>query len=173
MVMGILTIVCKAFAPQIVGLLTHYAEVVAASVPVLRIGVAGIAFIAPNVMFAATFRGLSMGKTTLWLGLTRQFLVFVPLCMFEHVRSLAGAQVAMPASNTLVFLISFAFVYYVHRHRTQASNATMQREGEILRRREDVSRPCALQKLIGKVTCGPGGNMCRVCSAGWRPCSAS
>jgi len=61
-----------------------------------------------------------MGKTALLLALTRQFLVFVPLgYLFEHFWGLTGAWVAMPASDTLGFVISFGFIYRQYRHRRQ------------------------------------------------------
>jgi len=118
--MAMLTVVYEVFAPQIVGLFSHDSEVVAAAVPALRIGMASIALIAPNVMFVATFQGLCMGKTALLLALTRQFLVFVPLVyLFEHLWGLTGAWVAMPASDTLGFIISFGFIYRQYRLRQQ------------------------------------------------------
>jgi Na+-driven multidrug efflux pump len=119
--MGILTVIYEVFAPQIVGLFSHDSEVIAAAVPALRIGMASIALIGPNVMFVATFQGLSRGKTALLLALTRQFLVFVPLVyLFNHLWGLTGAWVAMPASDTLGFIISFAFIYRVYSRRRGA-----------------------------------------------------
>lgn len=119
--MGVMTVLYEVFALQIVGVFTNNPEVVAAAVPALRIGIAAISMIGPSVMFVATFQGLSRGNMALFLALTRQFLVFVPLVyLFNHVWGLTGLWVSMPAADTLGFVIALAFIYREYRRRRQA-----------------------------------------------------
>ena len=117
--MGLLafcTILVEIFAPQIVGVFSQDPEVLATTVPAMRIMLATLVFIGPGVLAVATFQGLSKGGVALFLSLARQFLLFVPLVVaLGRFFGLTGMWFALPCSDVLSFAVSLAFLHREYR----------------------------------------------------------
>ncbi|OGO02139.1 MAG: hypothetical protein A2Y90_03030 [Chloroflexi bacterium RBG_13_52_12] len=114
--LAVITILFEIFTPQLIGIFSKDAEFLSMAVPAMRIMLSTMVFIGPTIMFVTAFQGLSKGKTALVLSLIRQFIIFVPLLfLFRYLFGLTGVWVSAPISDTLGFLVSFAFVYREYR----------------------------------------------------------
>ncbi len=110
------TVIYQTLPAQIIGVFIKDPEIVVAAVPALRIGIAAIMLIGPNVIFVTTFQALSQGTKALFLSLTRQFLIFVPLLfLFNHLWGLTGIWIALPSADTLGFLVTLIFIIREYR----------------------------------------------------------
>ncbi len=115
------TLIIELLTPQIVSLFSRDAAVLDMTVPAMRIMLSTLMFIGANIMFVTVFQGLSRGAMALFLSLTRQFLIFVPLIyLFDHLFGLTGVWAALPSADILSFLITFFFLYREYRRRQQA-----------------------------------------------------
>jgi putative MATE family efflux protein len=111
-----ITTLLEIFAPQIVGVFSNNPTLTAEAVPAMRIMLSAMIFIGPSIMFITTFQGLSQGTKSLVLSLLRQFIIFIPiLYLFRHLFGLTGIWVAMPASDTLSFVLVGFFIYREYR----------------------------------------------------------
>jgi putative MATE family efflux protein len=114
--LGVGGLVIEGLAPQIVGIFSSDPELLAVTVPAMRIMLATMLLGGPSVMFVTTFQGLSQGTTALILSLVRQLIFFIPLLyLFRYLLGLTGVWLSMPASDLLSFMVSFAVVYRQYR----------------------------------------------------------
>jgi putative MATE family efflux protein len=106
----------EIFSPHIIGIFNNDPEFLTVTVPAMRIMIATMVLIGPNIMIVTAFQGLSKGKTALVLSLIRQFIVFVPaLYLFRYLFGLTGVWCSAPTSDILGFMISLAFIYREYR----------------------------------------------------------
>jgi len=118
------TVFIEILTPQVVGIFSEDAALLAITVPAMRIMLATLVLLGPNIIFIVTLQGLSRGMMALVLSLLRQFLLFVPfLYLFAHFFGLTGIWVSMPVSDILGFVVSFYFIYWIYR--------THRREGKL------------------------------------------
>ncbi|OGN99135.1 MAG: hypothetical protein A2Y89_07725 [Chloroflexi bacterium RBG_13_51_18] len=107
------------FAPQIIDVFSDDRALMDVAVPAMRIMLSALPLIGPSMMCVTAFQGLSRGKTALVLSLIRQFIVFVPLLyLFSYLWGLNGVWISAPASDTLGFIISLAFIFAEYRRHT-------------------------------------------------------
>ncbi len=110
--LAVATIFIEIFTPQIVGIFSKDANLLAITIPAMRIMLFTMPFIGPNIMFITTFQGLSRGMMALILSLVRQFILFVPLLfILSHLFGMNGVWWSMPGSDSLAFIITFTFIY--------------------------------------------------------------
>ena len=114
--LGICTLFIEIFAPQIVGIFSENPELLAVTVPAIRIMLAAILLMGPSVMFVTTFQGLSNGTMALVLSLVRQFIFFIPLLyLLRYLLGLNGVWLSLPASDVLSFSVAFFIIYREYR----------------------------------------------------------
>ncbi len=119
------TILIEIFAPQIIGIFSKNAELLEITIPSMRIMLATMLFIGPNIMFITAFQGLSKGTMALVLSLVRQFILFVPLLyLFSHLFGMYGVWYSLPASDILAFIVTYVFIYLVYRRQKRGGNWT-------------------------------------------------
>lgn len=108
----IFTLIIELFTPQLIGIFSNDPELIAATVPAMRIILSTIVLFGPNMLFITTFQGLSRGKMALILSLLRQFLLFIPLIyIMPYLFGLYGAWWALPISDFLSFVLIISFTY--------------------------------------------------------------
>ncbi len=114
--LAVATIFLEIFTPQIVGIFSDDPELLEVTIPAMRIMLSTMLFIGPTIMFITVFQGLSKGTMALILSLVRQFLLFVPLLyLLSYLRGLYGVWWALPISDVLSFIVTFAFIYLEYR----------------------------------------------------------
>jgi len=119
----VVTVFIEIFTPQLVRIFNDEVELLEVAVPSMRILLSTMLFIGPNIMFVTAFQGLSRGTMALILSLVRQFLLFVPiLYLFSHLFGLYGVWYSLPASDTLGFLVAYAFIYAEYRRQKRIGN---------------------------------------------------
>jgi putative MATE family efflux protein len=112
----VISALIEIFAPQLIGIFENDPAFLAVTVPAMRIMMATMVLIGPNIMVVTAFQGISKGRTALILSLIRQFIVFVPaLYLFRYLFELTGVWLAGPASDIFGFVISLAFIYREYR----------------------------------------------------------
>jgi putative MATE family efflux protein len=105
------TIGIESFTPGVVTIFSKDTELLALTIPAMRIMVSTMPFIGPNIMFITTFQGISKGTMALILSLVRQFILFVPLLyVLSHFLGMHGIWLSAPASDILAFIITLAFI---------------------------------------------------------------
>lgn len=110
--LGAGTLLIEILAPQIVGIFSDNPEVLAVTVPAMRIMLVTMFLGGPAVMFVTTFQGLSQGTMAMILSLVRQFVFFLPLLyLFRCLMGLNGVWLSMPVSDTLGFIVTFIIIY--------------------------------------------------------------
>jgi putative MATE family efflux protein len=112
----IVTVFMLVLAPQIVSIFSRDPALSTEAVPVMRIMLSAMVFVGPTIVFITAFQGLSKGTIALFLSLLRQFLIFIPLLfLFRYLFGLYGVWWSMPASDTLSFVLTLAFVWREYR----------------------------------------------------------
>ncbi|MGD9161414.1 MAG: MATE family efflux transporter [Desulfobacteraceae bacterium] len=112
------TLIIEIWTPEIVALFLKEPEVLAVTVPGMRIMLSALVFIGPSILFITAFQGLSMGGMALWLSLVRQFILFVPvLFILDYLLGLTGIWLALPVSDILSFAVVLAFLLREYRRR--------------------------------------------------------
>jgi Na+-driven multidrug efflux pump len=112
----VITVLIEIFTPQLIGIFSKDAEFLSISVPAMRIMLATMVLIGPNIMCVTTFQGLSKGRTALVLSLIRQFLVFIPaLYLFRYLFGLTGVWLSAPASDIIGLVVTLAFIFREYR----------------------------------------------------------
>lgn len=121
LLMGLATIVMEIFAPQLIGIFSKEAEMMAIAVPAMRIILAALAIVGPAILFITTFQGLGKGREVLLLSLARQFIFFVPaLFLLPRFIGINGAWLSLPISDALGFLISGLWLYREYKLQRRA-----------------------------------------------------
>jgi putative MATE family efflux protein len=114
--LGVGVLAIEGLAPQIVGIFSNDPELLAVTVPAMRIMLATMFLGGPSVMFVTTFEGLSKGTMALVLSLVRQFIFFIPLLyLLRYLLGLNGVWLSLPASDVLSFSVSFFIIYRQYR----------------------------------------------------------
>jgi putative MATE family efflux protein len=114
--LGVGVLLIEGLAPQIVGIFSNDPELLAVTVPAMRIMLATMLLGGPSMMFITTFQGLSQGTMALILSLVRQFVFFIPLLyLFRYLLGLNGVWLSLPASDVLSFIVAFVVVYRQYR----------------------------------------------------------
>jgi putative MATE family efflux protein len=112
----VITVLIEIFTPQLIGIFSKDAEFLSISVPAMRIMLATMVLIGPNIMCVTTFQGLAKGRTALVLSLIRQFLVFIPaLYLFRYLFGLTGVWLSAPASDIMGLVVTLAFILREYR----------------------------------------------------------
>ncbi len=118
-ILAVFTIVIEVWTPQIVGVFMKDPVALDVTVNGMRIMLSAIVFIGPSILFITAFQGLSMGGMALWLSLTRQFILFLPLLfLLEKLLGLNGIWMALPLSDILSFFVILYFLlreYSLHK----------------------------------------------------------
>jgi putative MATE family efflux protein len=116
LLLGASTLVIEIFAPQLVAIFSDNPELLAVTVPAMRIMLSTMLLIGPSVMFITAFQGLSKGTMALILSLVRQFIFFVPLLYLLHyLLGLNGVWLSLPASDVLSFMVTSLVIYREYR----------------------------------------------------------
>jgi len=116
LVLGVITLFLEIFTPQVVAIFSDNPELLAVTVPAMRIMLATMFLIGPSVMFITAFQGLSKGTMALILSLVRQFIFFVPLLYLLHyLLGLNGVWLSLPASDILSFMVTSLVIYREYR----------------------------------------------------------
>jgi putative MATE family efflux protein len=119
--LGVGVLLIEGLAPQIVGIFSNDPELLAVTVPAMRIMMTTVFLVGPSVMFITTFQGLSRGTMALVLSLVRQFLFFVPLLyLLNFLLGLNGVWLSMPASDVLSFAVTFSIIYREYRRQRKS-----------------------------------------------------
>ncbi len=114
--LSVITLGLEIFAPQIIRIFNDDPELLDVAVPAMRIMLASMVLVGPNVLSITTLQGLSRGKSALVLSLIRQFAIFVPaLYLLSYLFDLTGAWVAGPVSDILGVVITLVFIYREYR----------------------------------------------------------
>ena len=112
LLMGLATIVMEIFAPQLIGIFSKEAEMMAVAVPAMRIILSTLVVVGPAILFITTFQGLGKGREVLLLSLARQFIFFVPvLFLLPRVMGINGAWLSIPISDSLGFIVSGLWLF--------------------------------------------------------------
>lgn len=123
LLLAVLTIFIEIFTPQLIGIFSKNPDLLEVTIPSMRIMLATMFLIGPNIMFVTAFQGLSRGTMALVLSLVRQFILFVPLLfLFSYLFGLNGVWVSLPSSDILAFIVTFAFIYREYRKQKAAGN---------------------------------------------------
>ena len=121
LVLGVITLFIEIFAPQVVAIFSDNPELLAVTVPAMRIMLATMFLIGPSVMFITAFQGLSKGTMALILSLVRQFIFFVPLLYLLHyLLGLNGVWLSLPASDILSFTVTSLVIYREYRRQRKS-----------------------------------------------------
>jgi len=121
LLLGASTLVIEIFAPQLVAIFSDNPELLAVTVPAMRIMLSTMLLIGPSVMFITAFQGLSKGTMALILSLVRQFIFFVPLLYLLHyLLGLNGVWLSLPASDVLSFMVTSLVIYREYRRQRKS-----------------------------------------------------
>jgi putative MATE family efflux protein len=121
LLLGFITIVIEILTPQVVAIFSENPELLAVTVPAMRIMLSTMLLIGPSVMFITAFQGLSKGVMAMILSMVRQFIFFVPLLYLLHyLLGLNGVWLSLPASDTLSFIVTFSVVYREYRRQRKS-----------------------------------------------------
>jgi putative MATE family efflux protein len=119
--LGVVVLLIEGLAPQIVGIFSNDPELLAVTVPAMRIVLATTFLVGPSVMFITTFQGLSQGTMALVLSLVRQLIFFIPLLyLLRHLLGLTGVWLSLPLSDILSFIVAFTAIYREYRKHRQS-----------------------------------------------------
>jgi putative MATE family efflux protein len=123
------TIFIELFAPQIIGLFSREEELLAATVPSMRIMLSTLCLVGPTMLFITAFQGMSRGTLSLILSLVRQFFFFIPLLyLFSYLYGVTGVWISLPASDVLGFAISLLFIFREYKkHKRNPAKEVMPR----------------------------------------------
>jgi Na+-driven multidrug efflux pump len=118
MLLAVFTVIYEIWTPEVAAIFMKDPETLKVAVPGMRVMLSAMVFIGPSILFITAFQGLSMGGMALWLSLTRQFIIFVPLLyMLEYLLGLTGIWMALPASDVIGFTVILAFLLREYRKR--------------------------------------------------------
>jgi putative MATE family efflux protein len=116
LLLAVIALFMEIFAPQVVAIFSDNPEVLAVTVPAMRIMLSALFLLGPSIMFITTFQGLSQGTMALILSLVRQFVFFLPLLyLLRYLLGLNGVWLSLPISDTLGFMVTFAILYREYR----------------------------------------------------------
>jgi putative MATE family efflux protein len=116
LLLGVFTLLIELLAPQVVAIFSHDPELLAVTVPAMRIMLSTMLLIGPVIMFITTFQGLSQGTMALILSLVRQFIFFIPLLyLLRYLLGLNGVWLALPVADALSFVVTLSFLYREYR----------------------------------------------------------
>ncbi len=106
----------EIFAPQLIGLFTDDAELLAIGVPGMRVGYLGIPFMGVTIITNSALQGLGKGAASLALSFCRHvFCMFVPLLTLPRIFGLAGVWMSFPCGDIGGGLVSVCFLMWVIR----------------------------------------------------------
>jgi putative MATE family efflux protein len=106
---SIVFLLLEAFSEPLLMLFTNDADLLAISIPGLRIFVTMLVLIGPNLVWINMFIGLGKGLTSMTLLLTRDLVLLIPMLFLLPVWfGLNGVWMAQPLSNLFAFFI----IYY-------------------------------------------------------------
>lgn len=118
----IFTIIIEIWTPEVLAIFMKDPEVLAVTIPGMRIMLSALTFIGPSILFITAFQGLSMGGMALWLSLIRQFILFIPvLFLLEYLFGLTGIWLTLPVSDILSFHVVLYFLVREYRKRHKHS----------------------------------------------------
>jgi len=121
--LGVATVFIEIFTPQLICIFNDEPELLEVAVPAMRIMLAAMLLIGPNIMFVTAFQGLSRGAMALVLSLVRQFIVFVPiLFLFSYLFGIYGVWYSLPTSDVIGFVVAYAFIYAEYRRQKRMGN---------------------------------------------------
>ena len=121
LLLGVGILFIEIFAPQIVAIFSDNPELLAVTVPAMRIMLSTMFLIGPSVMFITAFQGLSKGTMAMVLSLVRQFIFFIPLLYLLHyLLGLNGVWLSLPASDVLSFIVTFSVIYREYRRQRKS-----------------------------------------------------
>jgi len=119
----IFTIFIELLTPQLIGIFSQDAALLATTIPAMRIMLSTLAFIGPTILFITTFQGLSRGSMALVLSLARQFFIFIPLLyLMSYLFGLYGVWISLPISDFIGFALTFIFTYLEYRKHKMSYN---------------------------------------------------
>jgi len=115
-IMGASTVILEILAPQTLAIFSKDPKLMEIGVPAMRIFMATMILVGPEVMIITTFQGLSKGKEAMILALVRQFIFFVPaLYLLPPILGITGVWVSMPISDTLAFVATMLWIWREYR----------------------------------------------------------
>jgi putative MATE family efflux protein len=103
---GISSLLLILFARPILMLFTADAELVAVTVPALRLFILALVLVGPIIIWINMFIGLGRGTTAMLLMLFRDGFLLIPLLfILPHGLGIAGVWMAQPISTVLAFFL--------------------------------------------------------------------
>jgi putative MATE family efflux protein len=118
-----ITVLIEILAPQLIGIFTQEPELLDISVTAMRIAMISMVLIGFNVLATTTLQGLSKGMMALFLSLTRQFIVFLPLLyLCRYLWGLTGVWISWPIADAFSTVVSFGFIWWEYRKYHSGSN---------------------------------------------------
>ena len=114
--MAIATALLEVFTRPLVTIFTRDPELVAITVPGMRIFLSTLTLVGPAVVFITTFQGLSKAKEAMLLSLARQCLVFVPaVFILPRFLGIYGVWLSLPISDIAAVTISGLWILHEYR----------------------------------------------------------
>ncbi len=111
-----ITFFIELLAPQIISVFSNEGELLAATIPAMRIMLSTLCFVGATMLFITAFQGMSRGMLSLILSLVRQFFFFIPLLyLLSYLFGIIGVWVSLPASDVLGFTVTLLFIWREYR----------------------------------------------------------
>jgi len=120
----VLSTVMIIFAPQLMSPFTKDPEFLNLAVWALRLKVATIFLVEPQMMGVFTFQGMGMGFRAMVLSLARNVVFVIPLViLFANVFGVRGAFAAQPLADVLGLLIAGPMLWKAYREYPPSASA--------------------------------------------------
>ena len=114
---GIISGICFAFAPQIISLFRKDAEVVQIGSEALRIQCVFLLFFPATMVVNMLFQSIGKSIPALIISSLQSGLIFIPLCMIlPHFWGIRGIEIAQPIAYLIAACVSFPIMLSFLRH---------------------------------------------------------
>jgi putative MATE family efflux protein len=114
----LLSVVAVATAPLIIGVFTDDPELLRLGTLALRVRVLALFLMEPQMMAVVTLEGMGKGLTALFLSVTRQVLLVLPLLfLLAHYYGVLGIFTAQPVAEGIgIGVVALVLYHYYHRY---------------------------------------------------------
>lgn len=114
---GAISVVCFALAPQIISVFRKEAEVIAIGNEALRIMCVCLVFLPVSVAATMLFQSIGKKLQALILSCLQSGLLFIPLCItLSQLFGIRGLEVAQPLAYFLATLVAFPMTVFFLKH---------------------------------------------------------
>ena len=120
--MGIVTVIMEVMTPTVIGVFSKESELMAVAVPAMRICLAALALVGPQLLVVATFQGLSKGRDALLVAVIRQLVFLIPLILLlPRIWGITGIWLSIPISDVTAFIIARLWLFREYRLSQQSA----------------------------------------------------